>query len=72
MFTVELKINGSMIGHIYGHNEGVRASDAEGDRYRYEYYRPETRRVHNGEITHVRSEGIEKLVALILMDVENK
>lgn len=71
MFTVEIKINGSLIGHIYGHNEGD-SPDGKGDKYRYEYYEPETREVRNGNVVHRRSDGIRKLVAAILNDAEPK
>ncbi len=66
MFEVDLKINGRMIGHIYGHNEGEQSC---GDTlYRYEYYRPESREIKCGTVMHERSTGIEKLVASILND----
>ena len=68
MFTVEIKINGSLINHIYGHNEGS-SPDGRGDQYRYELYEVETRAVKNGRVTHKRSDGINKLVAAILLDV---
>ena len=68
MFTVEIKINGSLIGHIYGHNEG---HTDKGDRYRYEYYETETRKIVNGEVTHPRRNGIRPLITAILSDVEH-
>ena len=66
MFTVEIKINGSLIGHIYGHNEGP---TPDGDRYRYEYYETEKRKVVNGEVVHHRADGIRPLIAAILSDI---
>jgi hypothetical protein len=67
MFTVEIKINGTLINHIYGRNEGP-SHDGLGDQYRYELYEVETRQVNNGRVTHKRSDGINKLVAAILLD----
>lgn len=67
MFTVEIRINGSMIGHIYGHNEG---DTADGCKYRYEYYEPETRKLIKGNIEHKRSKGIRQLITQILNDIE--
>jgi len=70
MFTVEIMINGTMVGHIYGHNE----KDLGGDvcEYRYEYYRPEMRKVVNGRVNHLGSNGIEELISLILTDFQKK
>jgi len=71
MFTVEIKINGSLINHIYGHNEGpssVRGNDA----YRYELYEVETRSIRNGNVNHDRKDGINALVAKILQDADTK
>lgn len=69
MFTFEIRINGALIGHIYGHNEDRITPQGE-DTYRYEYYETESRRIANGGGTHKRSEGIRKLVAKILTDSE--
>jgi hypothetical protein len=68
MFTVEIKINGTMIGHIYGHNEGDLANGK--CKYRYEYYEIEKRKVRNGMVEHARTDGIRQLVAAILNDVK--
>ena len=69
MFTIEIKINGSLVGHIYGHNEGH--INAKGETlYRYEYYEVETRRVRPGTVRHVRKGGIRSLVVAILSSVE--
>jgi hypothetical protein len=66
MFTIEIKINGSMIGHIYGHNEGL-APEGKGETvYRWEYYRTESRELQNGTALHKRGDGIEALVCKIL------
>ena len=62
MFTVEIKINGTMIKHIYGLNVS--------GRYECEYdvdiYDVQTRTVNHHKVTHNRSYGITKLIQLIL------
>lgn len=69
MFTLEIRINGTMLVHVYGHNEGE-INDANQTKYRYELYRLDSREVVNGEVWHYRHEGIEPLIASILMDVK--
>lgn len=70
MFTVEIKINGALISHIYGHNEGdVTPGECK---YRYEYYETETRKVVNGNVRHKRNKGIRNLINSILTDVDKK
>ena len=71
MFTVELKINGTLIAHVYGHNEGF--DEKTGDyKYRYEYYEVESRKVTNGIITHDRKKGLNALVSSILTHAEKE
>ena len=70
MFTVEIKINGSMIGHIYGHNKADIANGV--CRYEYEYYQPELRKMVCGEVTHARDDGIRELISMILNDVNKQ
>ena len=67
MFTTEIRINGALIAHIYGRNCGTNREGAT--MYSYEYYEPETREVTNGQVTHMRDDGIRHLVKLILDDV---
>jgi len=82
MFSVEIKINGSMIAHIYGRNLGpaedhpvpIELTDRErnsGDAYlyKYEYYTPENRGIREGKVVHVRDDGIEPLLRDILASV---
>lgn len=68
MFTVEIKINGSMIAHVYGRNYDTLPSGLT--KYRYEYYQPENRALRTGFVEHDRSLGIVPLVKSILIDVE--
>ena len=79
MFTIELRVNGTLVTHVYGRNvtderneRGVGAQDvANGaDVYDYELYETESRRVTNGTVTHKRNDGIRALAAKILRDVE--
>jgi len=70
MFTVEIRINGSLITHIYGHNEGTVPGGK--DQYRYEVYHVEERALVNGTVKHHYGEGITKLVQLILKDADEK
>ena len=69
MFTIEIKINGSLIGHIYGINKGDGPNKTT--RYNYEYYEPEIRRLITGSVLHKRENGIRVLIELILESVEN-
>lgn len=69
MFTVEIRINGSMISHIYGRN--VSESQTSGKHvYDFEYYQPETRKIQKGQVEHNRSDGINSLISSILDIVE--
>ena len=73
MFSVEVKINGVLIGHLYGHNNGHMESDALSDKclYSYEYYEPGTgKEVKRGNITHKRDDGAAKLVSEIFKKLE--
>lgn len=70
MFTIEIKINGTMIGHIYGRNLCVQENGLS--LYDYEYYEPEIPKLQRGTISHCREQGIRKLVKLILSDVDKQ
>jgi len=67
MFTVEIRINGTLIGHIYGRNMGRNPGGKT--RYDYEYYEPELPNVRKGSVMHERDGGIRPLIAAILADV---
>ena len=67
MFTTEIRMNGTLLAHVYGRNVG---RDGEETLYTYEYYETESRQVRTGEVKHVCEEGIRKLIILILEDVE--
>ena len=71
MFTVEIKINGTMIVHIYGLNK-CEITDTGETKYDYEIYEVSTRQVKSGSINHFRSKGVAPLVASILLDSEKE
>ncbi len=56
MFTAEIKVNGSMIGHIYGHNEGIVPEGKGETTYSWEYYRTGSRELKKGTTLHYREE----------------
>ena len=70
MMTVEIRINGSMIAHIYARNAGCNNGDM--DKYIYEYYRPETNKVVNGIVNYKRDNGACGLTLAIMKDAERK
>lgn len=71
MLTVELKVNGTMVGHIYARNvTGTKHLGNQNHLYHWEYYRPEQRTLRQGTVTHVRDDGIEQLISIILSEVD--
>jgi hypothetical protein len=69
MFTVEIKVNGAMVGHLYGHNADMGITTAQ---YRYEYHPIGHGELLLGGVEHFRPDGIEALVRKILTDVINR
>lgn len=70
MFTVEIKINGSLIGHIYGKNLGEISNGLW--EYCYEYYEPELRKIIKGKVVYIRDKGVRELISLILDDINKQ
>jgi len=70
MFTVEIKVNGALIGHIYGQNLGVELDGKT--KYKYEYYEPGANKIVNGSVYCVREDGIRPLITTILNEIDNK
>ena len=68
MFTVEIRVNGTLINHIYGRN--VRDITPGVSDYHYECYTAESGKVVCGSVHHARKDGINKLVSLILAGSE--
>lgn len=70
MFTIEIRINGSQIGHIYGHNTGPKN---DGNcKYEYEYYETETGKVVSGNVAHSQDDKIRRLIVKILEDADRE
>ena len=69
MFTVELRINGVMVGHVYGTNKGPVPYGKGETKYDYEYYEPDGDGVVRGSVMHKREDGLRHLVKLILDDI---
>lgn len=65
MFTVELKINGTPIGLLYGHNTMLVGHDGK-TAYKYEYYGLNSGKVVTGTVAHDRDDGLAKLAAICL------
>lgn len=68
MLTAELKINGTLIGHLYGHNEGYNTDGS--CEYSWHYYKTETGAVVKGTLSHKREDGLEELIASILRSIK--
>jgi hypothetical protein len=67
MFTVEIRINGTLIAHVHGRNAGDARSDGL-TQYFYELYRTGERKLITGGVEHKREAGIEALIVKILAD----
>ncbi len=66
MISVELKVNGVMVGHIYARNITPSNKIVGFNLYHWEYYTPEAREVLKGKVKHKREAGIGVLVGKIL------
>lgn len=64
MLTVEIKVNGVLISHIYAYNKDKKPKGI--NKYYYEYYKVGKYQITQGEVKHNYEDGIEKLVELIL------
>ena len=71
MITREIKINGQLISHLYVRNLTINI-DARECPYEYEYYEVRKGVVQYGNVTHVREEGADKLIKIIMLDIEKK
>lgn len=68
MFTVEVRINGTMIAHIYGRNTGER--DKTGATvYTADFYQPEVGSM-TFPVVHDANDGINALVSKILCEAD--
>ncbi len=72
MLSAEIKVNGTMVGHIYARNISTPAILEAGvglNMYHWEYYRPEQRSAKRGKVVHERQDGIESLIGKNLAEV---
>ena len=70
MITAEIKINGTLLGHLYAYNTGIKSElDTDVYRYNYEYYKVGEGKVTIGSITHSRADGAEKLISLLMGEI---
>jgi hypothetical protein len=74
MFTAELKINGLLVGHLYGVNKGPVVSEQVNDlcHYEYHYYDTESGTVVHGNLVYRQSNGLPALVSECLTDAKDK
>jgi hypothetical protein len=70
MFTVEIRINGTQIGHIYGQNMSVEG--VENCEYNYEYYETGTGNIVSGTVHHNLKDKIRILITKILDEVDKE
>lgn len=76
MFSVEIRINSQLIGHIKGKRvtpiELEMLADESDSEYEYEYYDVESGVLVHGTVTHRRKDKIRRLINLILADAEKR
>jgi len=70
MMSVEIKVNGALIGHLYLHNEAT--IDADLCRYVVEYAIIGEGKVMTGHLLHRRDDGAEVLVKKAFQWIVNK
>jgi hypothetical protein len=73
MFTIESRINGMLIGVIYGQNMGF-ADEPNEDMCQYNYTYTDIKDGVSilGSVNHHRDQGLAKLVVAIYRDMEDK
>jgi len=71
MFSVEIRVNTQLIGHIYCRNVTSSKQDLDDiNVYKYNYYKPETGEVYSGHVKHDKKNSIERLVQIILNNIK--
>lgn len=71
MLTVEMKINGALIGQIYAHNKGFNLAINKHE-YTYHIYQVSMSgepTIKEGKVSHYRDDGFNKLISIILEDI---
>lgn len=71
MFSVEIRINGNLVSHLYGQNM-IDIDDDKKCRYRYVYHRVDKLDSTEGNVSHKHDDGIEKLLQIVLKDMEKR
>jgi hypothetical protein len=75
-FSIKIAINNQEIVNVYGHNCGPQSGswyDTLGKHiYRYKAENSKSGKETEGEVLHIRAEGMEKLAAIILEDLSEK
>ncbi len=71
MFTVEIKFNGLLAGHLYGHRTGEEPKKGKHE-YECHYYSLELQKVVKIKVRHDMKKGSRSLIAHILMELEKK
>jgi len=73
MFTVEVRVNGTLIVHVYGRNVSG-APSGRPNEYHYDLVElsQDSRSAIDGRVSHVPDKGITELVRLILADVNRQ
>lgn len=66
MITVEIKINGIIVGCIYAINKGKNHCMPDHCNYKFEYWRPGEGAVTTGTLLHKTVDGADALVKSIL------
>lgn len=67
MLSAELKVNGVLVAHLYGHNKGF--TDPDGNYvYFWELYEVGKSKVSSGTLTHSRPDGLIVLVQKMLSE----
>lgn len=79
MLTTEVRVNGTLIAHLYARNtcscsvDLLRARNSHECSYTYEYYEVESGKLRIGEVQHDRSaHSFRGLLVKILKDVEKE
>lgn len=72
MFSIEVKVNNLLVGHLYAKNKGYVLDYPELCHYSCRYYMPETGQVSECEVWHNREEGINELVRKVFNELFRK
>lgn len=86
MLTAEIKVNGTLIAHLYARNitfdkewedaqklfagAKVVVPDTKEHKYKYEYYEIGSGKTTSGNVSHIRNDGAAKLISVIMDDME--